>query len=116
MSYTGKWKLHSVMIFDDDNMPLFLTPEEYLSSPMPYIDESDEEAVADEIRERGKIIGMSIKICEGGKLYMLSPLPENIPQEEVDAAVAAGITQSGSHHAQGIVAFNVAKGVVNFFE
>ncbi len=91
MTYTGKWKLHSVMIFDDDNMPVFLTPEEYIDSPMPYIDETDEEAVADEIKERGKIIGMSIKICEDGKLYMLSPLPENIPQEEVDAAVAAGI-------------------------
>ncbi|MBQ7834678.1 MAG: hypothetical protein IJ385_02740, partial [Ruminiclostridium sp.] len=91
MNYTGKWKLHSVMVFDDDNMPLFLTPEEYLSSPMPYIDESDEEAVADEMKERKKTIGMSIRICEDGKLYMLAPLPEGVTQEEIDKAVAAGI-------------------------
>ncbi len=91
MNYTGKWKLHSVMVFDDDNMPLFLTPEEYLSSPMPYIDESDEEAVADEMKERKKTIGMSIRICEDGKLYMLAPLPEGVTQVEIDKAVAAGI-------------------------
>ncbi len=91
MIYTGKWKLHSVMVFDNDNMPLFLTPEEYLSSPMPYVDESDEEAVADELKERKKTIGMSIKICEDGKLYMLAPLPEGVTQEEIDKAVSAGV-------------------------
>lgn len=91
MEYTGKWKLHSVMTFDESNMPLYLTPEEYLDSPMPYVDESDEEAVADEIKERRKLIGMSIKICDDGKLYMLSPLPEGVTQAEVDKAVAAGV-------------------------
>lgn len=40
MDYTGKWKLHSVMTYDDDNMPIYLSPEEYLASPMPYIDEN----------------------------------------------------------------------------
>ena len=74
MSYIGKWKLHSVMSYDEDNMPIFLSPEEYLNSPMPYIDESDEEAVEDEMRERRKTIGMLIKICDDGKLYMLMPL------------------------------------------
>ncbi len=91
MNYTGKWKLHSVMTFDDDNMPVYLSPEEYLDSPMPYVDESDEEAVADEIKERRNIISMSIKICDDGKLYMLSPLPEGVSQEEVDKAVKAGV-------------------------
>ena len=91
MNYTGKWKLHSVMTFDDDNMPVYLSPEEYLDSPMPYVDESDEEAVADEIKERRNIISMSIKICDDGKLYMLSPLPEGVSQEEVDNAVKAGV-------------------------
>lgn len=91
MNYTGKWKLHSVMVFDDDNMPLFLTPEEYLSSPMPYIDESDEEEVAHEMKERKKLIGMSIKICDDGNLYMLSPLPEGVSQKEIDSAVSAGV-------------------------
>ena len=91
MNYTGKWKLHSVMTFDDDNMPVYLSPEEYLDSPMPYVDESDEEAVADEIKERRNIISMSIKICDDGKLYMLSPLPEGVSQEDVDKAVKAGV-------------------------
>ena len=91
MNYTGKWKLHSVMTFDDDNMPVYLSPEEYLDSPMPYVDESDEEAVADEIKERRNIISMSINICDDGKLYMLSPLPEGVSQEEVDKAVKAGV-------------------------
>ncbi len=91
MNYTGKWKLHSVMTYDENNMPLYLTPEEYLDSPMPYVDESDEEAVADEMKERRGMIGTLIKICEDGKLYMLSPLPEGVSQEEVDKAVKAGI-------------------------
>ena len=90
MTYIGKWKLHSVMTFDDNDMPVYLTPEEYLNSPMPYVDETDEEAVADEMRERRKMIDTMIKICEDGKLYMLSPLPEGVSQEEIDAAVAEG--------------------------
>ncbi|MBQ8411052.1 MAG: hypothetical protein IJX15_04905 [Ruminiclostridium sp.] len=91
MSFTGKWKLHSVMTFDDEDMPVYLTPEEYLASPMPYIDETDEEAVADELKERKKIIGMVIKICEDGNLYMLMPLPDGISQEEIDKAVSAKV-------------------------
>ena len=91
MDYTGIWKLHSVMTFDDDNMPVYLSPEEYLSSPMPYVDESDEEAVADEMRERRRMADTFIKICEDGKLYMMMPLPEGVSQEEIDKAVAAGV-------------------------
>ena len=91
MDYTGIWKLHSVMTFDDNDMPLYLTPEEYLSSPMPYVDESDEEAVADEMRERRRMADTFIKICEDGKLYMMMPLPEGVSQEEIDKAVAAGV-------------------------
>ncbi len=91
MTYTGKWKFHSVMTFDDDDMPVYLTPDEYLNSPMPYVDESDEEEVAHEMKERRKIIDMMISICEDGKLYMLSPLPEGVTQAEVDKAVAAGV-------------------------
>ena len=91
MNYTGKWKLHSVMTYDDDNMPVFLTAQEYLDSPMPYVDETDEEEVAHEIQERRKMLGMFIKICEDGRLYMMTALPEDIPQEEIDKAVSAGV-------------------------
>ena len=91
MTYTGKWKLHSVMTFSEDNRQVWLTPQEYLDSPMPYVDESDEEAVADELRERKRMIDTTIKVCEDGRLYMLTSLPEGIPQAEVDKAVAAGV-------------------------
>ena len=91
MTFTGKWKLHSVMIYDENEQPVYLTPSEYLDSPMPYIDETDEEAVEDEMKERKKLIGMSIKICDDGNLYMLSPLPEGVSQKEIDSAVSAGV-------------------------
>ena len=90
MSYVGKWVFHSVMSLDENDERVFLTAEEYLASPMPYVDESDPEAVADEIKERKSLIGTVIKVCEDGKLYMLMPLPEGVSEEEVDAAVAAG--------------------------
>ena len=90
MKYVGIWKFHSVMTFDDSDMPVYLTPEEYLNSPMPYVDESDEEAVADEMNERRKLVGTFIKICDDGRLYMLMSLPEGVTQEEIDKAVAAG--------------------------
>lgn len=91
MGYIGKWKFHSVMTFDDNNIPVFLTSEEYMDSPMPYIDETDEDAVADELKERRKTINTLIKICEDGKLYMLMPLPEGVTQEEIDKAVSSGV-------------------------
>lgn len=91
MSYTGKWIFHSVMTFDENDMPVYLNAEEYLSSPMPYIDETDDEEVANELKERKKTIGTFIKICDNGKLYMLMPLPEDVSQDEIDKAVAAGV-------------------------
>lgn len=91
MSYTGKWIFHSVMTFNENDMPVYLNAEEYLSSPMPYIDETDDEEVANEMKERKKTIGTFIKICDDGKLYMLMPLPEDVSQDEIDKAVAAGV-------------------------
>jgi len=91
MNYTGKWIFHSVMTFDENDMPVYLNAEEYLSSPMPYIDETDDEEVANEMKERKKTIGTFIKICDDGKLYMLMPLPEDVSQDEIDKAVAAGV-------------------------
>ena len=91
MSYVGKWVFHSIASTDENDNFVYLPAEEFLKSPMPYIDESDEEAVADEIKERQRMIGGQIAVCEDGKLYMLAPLPEGVPQKEVDRAVAAGI-------------------------
>ena len=91
MSYVGKWVFHSIGMVNDSDEVEFLSAEEYLKAPMPYIDESDEEAVADELNERRKMIGGQIAVCEDGKLYMLMPLPEGVSKEEVDKAVKAGV-------------------------
>ena len=91
MSYVGKWVFHSIGMVNDSDEMVFLSGEEYLKAPMPYIDESDEEAVADELKERLNMIGGQIAVCEDGKLYMLMPLPEGVSKEEVDKAVKAGV-------------------------
>ena len=91
MSYVGKWVFHSIGTVNDSDEAVFLGAEEYLKAPMPYIDESDEEAVADELKERQQMIGGQIAVCEDGKLYMLMPLPEGVSKEEVDKAVKAGV-------------------------
>ena len=90
MSYVGKWVFHSIGMVNDSDEVEFLSAEEYLKAPMPYIDESDEEAVADELKDRRNMIGGQIAVCEDGKLYMLMPLPEGVSKEEVDKAVKAG--------------------------
>ena len=91
MSYVGKWVFHSIGMVNDSDEVEFLSAEEYLKAPMPYIDESDEEAVADELKERRNMISGQIAVCEDGKLYMLMPLPEGVSKEEVDKAVKAGV-------------------------
>ena len=92
MKYVGTWVFHSIAAMNDDESGfVYLSAEDYLKSPMPYVDETDEDAVADEMKERKKMVGMQVKICEDGKLYLLSPLPDGVSQEEVDKAVSAGV-------------------------
>lgn len=91
MSYVGKWVFHSIGMVTDSDEVVFLSAEEYMKAPMPYVDESDEEAVADELKERRQMVGGQIAVCEDGKLYMLMPLPEGVSKKEVDQAVKAGI-------------------------
>ena len=91
MRYVGKWVFHSIGMMNDSDEIVYLSAEEYLKAPMPYVDESDEEAVADEMKERRQMIGGQIKVCDDGKLYMLMPLPEGVSKEEVDQAVKEGI-------------------------
>ncbi len=90
MSYIGKWTFHSIGMFNDNDELVYMNAEEYLKSPMLYIDESDPEAVADEMKERKQMVNGKLAICDDGKFYMLIPLPEGVSQEEVDAAVSAG--------------------------
>ncbi|MBQ9141606.1 MAG: hypothetical protein IJX63_07410 [Lachnospiraceae bacterium] len=92
MSYEGKWKFHSIGTVDDETCErVWLNAEEYMNSPMPYVDETDEEAVADEMKERKKTVGTILEVCEDGKLYALMPLPEGVSEKEVEAAVKAGV-------------------------
>ena len=90
MSYIGKWVFHSIGTFNEEDEMVYLNPEEYLKAPMPYVDESDEEAVAAEMNERRKMIASQIAVVEDGSLYMLMPLPEGVTKEQVDEAVKAG--------------------------
>lgn len=115
MRYVGKWVFHSIGTVADSDEMVYLSAEDYLKSPMPYIDETDEEAVADELQERKNMIGMQIEICEDGKLYMLMPLPEGITQEEIDAAVASGeISMHGGMMTTGPESWEERDGVLWF--
>ena len=89
MSYLGKWKFHSIGELGEDGIK-YLSAEEYLAAPMPYIDENDPDEVEMELNERRKMIETEIRICEDGMWYMLMPLPEGVSEEEVKAAVEAG--------------------------
>ena len=89
-NYIGKWIFHSVGVMDEEGKFSYLNAEEYLNSPMPYIDENDEEAKASELRERKQITSSLIEICDNGKLLMLIP----IPKEEYEAYLAE-LAESG---------------------
>ncbi len=91
MSYVGKWVFHSIGTMNENDEMVYMDAEEYLNSPMLYIDESDEEAVADEMKERQRMISGQIAVSEDGMLYMLMPLPEGVSKAEVDQAVKAGV-------------------------
>ena len=85
MSYLGKWKFHSIGTVDDEtDERVWLNAEEYLNSPMPYVDETDEDAVADEMKERKKTVGTLLEVCEDGKLFVLMPLPEGVSAKEAE--------------------------------
>ncbi|MBR3750909.1 MAG: hypothetical protein IKK58_03975 [Clostridia bacterium] len=89
MSYDGKWVFHSMGVMNEDFEMVYLNAEDYISSPMPYVDETDPEAVADELKERRQGVATCIEVC-GSEFYMMVPLPEGVSQKEVDEAVAAG--------------------------
>ena len=90
MNHIGFWKFHSIGTIGEESME-YMGPEEYLNSPMTYIDESDPDAVNDEIAERKRMIGTCFEICDGGDAYLLMPIPEGVPTEEIKAAVAEGM-------------------------
>ena len=90
MNYIGKWIFHSIGVVNDNDELVYLDAQGYLDSPMCYIDETDSEAVEDEMKERRQLVNGQLSICEDGKMYMLLPFPESVSQAEIDEAVAAG--------------------------
>lgn len=90
MNFAGKWVFHSIGTVNEKDEVVFMTADEYISSPMPYVDESDSDAVAEEINERKLVVGSQLAICDDGKLYTLMPIPEGATDEDVKEAVEAG--------------------------
>ena len=90
MDYIGKWVFESILQMEESGEMVRLTADAYLASPMPYVDESDPDEVASELRDRKGLISSVIEVAEDGLLYMLRALPEGVSQEEVDEAVQAG--------------------------
>lgn len=90
MGYIGRWVFHSIGAMDEDGQLMYMGAEEYLASPMPYVDTTDPQAVADEMKDRKQTVGSQLAVCGNGELLMLMPLPEGVSQAEVNAAVEAG--------------------------
>ena len=90
MNFAETWKFHSIGVITEDKGLVYMTAEEYLASPITYIDESDPDAAENEMRQRKLTVGGCMEICDDGKLYMLLPYPEGVTQEEIDEAVKSG--------------------------
>ena len=89
MEFIGMWRFHSVGVMGEDKLT-YMSGDEYLASPMPYVDETDEEAVESELQSRRMFINSRVEICDDGTLYLLLPLPDGVTKEEIDEAVASG--------------------------
>ena len=91
MEFIGKWKINLICSIDDGKEAVYLSPDEYCSSPMPsYVDENDADAVESELRDRRSIASMIANVSCDGKVYFLVPFPEGATQEEIDEAVESG--------------------------
>jgi len=90
MSILGRWEFHSIATYDEENNLVYLTREEYLVSPMPYIDETDVEQVAGEVRERMQTVSMQVHVFEDQTLYFLVPIPEDVSKTELREALDRG--------------------------
>lgn len=83
MEFIGTWKFHSIGALNHEEKMVYMNATQYIDSPMPYIDESDSEAVEEELNERKKMTGMQVKICDDGNVYMLMPVPDNVSKKEL---------------------------------
>ena len=85
MDFIGLWKVHSIASYTDDGM-VFMPVEDYLNAPIPsYI--TDAESVEGEMADRRKNASAILKICDDGMIYNLMPIPEGVPQEEINLSI-----------------------------
>ena len=89
MNYTGKWIFHSTGSFGHEGGMVYLNAEEYLKDAENCVD-ADDDAFADEMKERRNIVESSVEVLEDGTLYLLVPIPADVSKEELDEAVEAG--------------------------
>ena len=78
MKYTGKWRVHSAMTFDEEKGLVFKTLDEMLAA-----DPADETAAQMKMTE--------IVITEDGRILTTMPIPEGTPKEAIEAAKASGM-------------------------
>lgn len=90
MKFIGKWVFHSIAARDEKDELIYLGAEDYINSPMPYVDETDAEAVEDELNERKRMTGIVLDVREDGKIYTLMQIPEGATKEQIDEAVESG--------------------------
>ena len=86
--FIGTWVFHSIMGRDEQMEIVWLTAEEYLEQAKT---DTPAEDLEHELKERKLMTGMQLRVLEDGRILSLTAIPDGIPQEEVDKAVAAGL-------------------------
>lgn len=84
MNIIGKWKVNKCMHRDGDGNIIYLAQDEYKDVLLK--EGADERSIFRSLAVFGKVV----EFCEDGELQTLSPIPDNVPQAEIDAAVASG--------------------------
>lgn len=77
MLYSGKWKLKEVLTFNEDFERVWKSVDELLADES--IDDSDK-----------RLYSMMLEFSDDGFIRMMMAIPEDVPQDEIDAAVQSG--------------------------
>ena len=92
MNLIGKWQIAELLQFDDEKGMIWTKASDLLTS----------EDVDKDMQMMAKTVAL---FEENGELFLLSPIPEGVSQQEIDEAVAAGEIQlrdgqmiTGQHH------------------
>ena len=77
MDIIGKWSIQEVLRFNDNFERIWVDRETILSDDT--LNDSEKQ-----------VLHMEMIFTEDGKIKTVMPLPESIPQEEIDEAIASG--------------------------